>query len=66
MSEKAIRDFEIDSILFYEVKYGRDTLDKIAGDINKLKKVGGDRVYVAINDVFDVIDKYREAESEEV
>ena len=36
-----------------------DKLDKIANDINKLKKVAGDRVYVAINDVFDVIDKYR-------
>jgi nanoRNase/pAp phosphatase (c-di-AMP/oligoRNAs hydrolase) len=36
-----------------------DTLNNIADDINKLKKVAGNRVYVAINDVFDVIDKYR-------
>ena len=43
--------------LNYECK--ADTLEKIADDINKLKKVSGDRVYVAINDVFDVIDKYR-------
>ena len=39
-----------------------EVLDNIANDINKLKKVAGDRVYVAINDVFDVIDKYREVD----
>jgi hypothetical protein len=41
------------------LEYKADTLDKIADDINKLKKVSGDKVYVSINDVFDVIDKYR-------
>lgn len=35
-------------------------LDKAADDINKLKKVSdGNKVYVSINEVFDIIDKYR-------
>ena len=40
--------------------------DQISDDVNKLKKVSdGSKVYVDINDVFDIIDKYKaEAESE--
>ena len=35
-------------------------LDKVADDVNKLKKVSdGTKVYVSINEVFDIIDKYR-------
>lgn len=35
-------------------------LDKASDDINKLKKVSdGHKVYVSINEVFDILDKYR-------
>jgi hypothetical protein len=35
-------------------------LDKINDEVNKLKKVSdGNKVYVGINDVFDIIDKYK-------
>lgn len=34
--------------------------EKISDEVNKLKKVSdGNKVYVGINDVFDIIDKYR-------
>ena len=37
-----------------------DVLDKISDEINKLKKVSdGNKVYVGINDVLGIIDKYR-------
>ena len=40
-------------------------LEQISDEVNKLKKVSnGNKVYVGINDVFDIIDKYK-AESEE-
>lgn len=35
-------------------------LDKISDEVNKLKKVSdGNKVYVGINDVFEIIDKYK-------
>lgn len=41
-----------------------DVLDKVSDEVNKLKKVSdGNKVYVGINDVFEIIDKYK-AESE--
>lgn len=40
-------------------------LDDIVNDVDHLKKVASDHVYVAINDVFDVIDKHRGAKSDE-
>lgn len=37
-----------------------DVIDKISDEVNKLKKVSdGNKVYVGINDVLDIIDKYR-------
>ena len=37
-----------------------NVLEQISDEINKLKKVSdGSKVYVGINDVFDIIDKYR-------
>ena len=34
--------------------------DEMSDDINKLKKVSdGSKIYVPINDVFDVLDKYK-------
>ena len=41
-------------------EYHRLTLEQINNEINKLKKVSdGNKVYISINDVFDIIDKYR-------
>ena len=38
-----------------------DVLEQISDEVNKLKKVSdGNKVYVGINDVFDIIDKYKE------
>lgn len=38
----------------------RWVLEKIVDEVNKLKKVSdGNSVYVGINDVFDIIDKYK-------
>lgn len=35
-------------------------LEQISDEVNKLKKVSdGNKVYVGINDVLDIIDKYR-------
>ena len=35
-------------------------LDEISNNVNKLPKVSdGNKVYVSINDVFNIIDKYR-------
>ena len=35
-------------------------LEQISDEVNKLKKVSdGNKVYVGINDVFDIIDNYR-------
>lgn len=34
-------------------------LNEIADDMNKLRKVASDKVYVGINNVFDVLDAYR-------
>ena len=37
-----------------------DVLEQISDEVNKLKKVSdGNKVYVVINDVFDIIDNYR-------
>ena len=37
-----------------------DVLEQISDEANKLKKVSdGNKVYVGINDVFRIIDKYR-------
>lgn len=37
-----------------------DIFEQISDEINKLKKVNdGNKVYVGINDVFDIIDKYK-------
>ena len=37
-----------------------NALEQISDEINKLKKVSdGSKVYVGINDVFDIIDKYK-------
>jgi len=34
-------------------------IERISDEINKLKKVSdGNKVYVGINDVFEIIDKY--------
>ena len=41
-----------------------ETLLKIKDDIDKLQKRGADKVYVGINDVFDVIDNYISYEKE--
>ena len=38
----------------------RNVLEQISDEVNKLKKVSdGNKVYVGINDVFDIIDKYK-------
>ena len=40
-----------------------DVLEQIRDEVNKLKKVSdGNKVYVGINDVFDILDKYKEKE----
>ena len=37
-----------------------DVLEQISDEVNKLEKVSdGNKVYVGINDVFDIIDKYK-------
>lgn len=41
------------------------TLNEISDNINKLKKVSdGNKVYVGINNVFEVIDKYKKGANE--
>lgn len=41
-------------------KTDKDMLEQITNEVNKLKKVSdGNKMYVGINDVFNVIDKYR-------
>lgn len=60
----------IDSLLCIEVKDAVemckvDVLERIMDEVNKLKKVSdGNKVYVGINDVFDIIDKYMKEQTE--
>lgn len=41
-----------------------DILERLKSDIDRLEKRGDDRVYVPINDVFDLIDNYISKEKE--
>ena len=61
MSNKYL-DIALEKITKQEINA---VLEQISDEVNKLKKVSnGNKVYVGINDVFDIIDKYK-AESEE-
>ena len=63
-SWKLITDGECESLckaLDDMEQHNKDVLEQISNEVNKLKKVSdGNRVYVGINDVFDIIDKYKE------
>lgn len=54
-----LKDGHIPLFSILDVIQNSTPFDKISDEVNKLKKVSdGNKVYVGINDVLDLIDKY--------